>query len=160
MPTCFRFVHKIFVKWFLTASTTTTTINVFEANKWMDIVEWIRYEWNEMIREAKQAKRKKNRMYKPSPMRRLIFFKTFILLLMGENKLSFLHWHVAVLALLLLLLLLWSLFRWFFCFNFCSPIWKLDEYQKICDRLTKQYQTIWWYIVSRSLHFCSAFLLC
>lgn len=52
-------------------------------------------------------------------MRRLIFFKTFILLLSGENKISFLHWHAAVLS------LFWSKF-WFFDFDFLTqvkPIW-------------------------------------
>lgn len=39
--------------------------------------------------KQEQIQRKNvNEFYKPSPMRRLIFFKTFILLFMGENELS------------------------------------------------------------------------
>lgn len=58
-----------------------------------------------------------NFKYKPSPMRRLIFFKTFILLFMGENELSSLQWHF-----LSLIQQLFSFLSFLSCFNDFSPL--------------------------------------
>lgn len=82
--------------------------------------------------------------YKPSPMRCLIFFKTFILLLMGENELSSLQWHF------------FSLTQQLFCFFSClscfnefplqNPISKsfLTKYSQKC-MLSSNYQ--WEFVI-------------
>lgn len=89
--------------------------------------EWVNQcENNQCRTEEEQIEREKlknywNRMdewmYKPSPIRRLIFFKTFILLFMGENELSSLQWHFFSLTQQLFCFL-----SFLSCFNDFSPL--------------------------------------
>lgn len=99
---------------------------MYKNNKQTD--EWMN-EWHEM-------------KYKPSPMRRLIFFKTFILLFMGENELSSLQWHF-----LSLIQQLFNFLSFLSCFNDLSP---LKPIRNLCTKCVR------WVLLLLLLFFSSA----